>query len=74
MIQAALDDHVFSPRQRSVFLEVPDDAGGPAGAKPIDEMAVDIEAGIAHALRLEITLKQRARSAADIQYRRAFPN
>src|SRR5262249_33098369 len=74
MVEARLNYNVFSARQRSVFLEVPDDTGGAASANPVDKMLVDIEANIAHALCPEITVKQRARSAADIRYRGAFSN
>src|SRR5262249_18234566 len=74
MVEAALNGHVFSARQRSVFLEVPYDTASSVGAKPVGEMPVDIQAGIMHTFCLEITMKQRARSATDIQYRGAFGN
>src|SRR5262249_10184324 len=74
MVEARLNYNVFSPWQRSVFLEIPYDTGAPASANPVDKMLVDIEASIAHALCPEITVKQRARSAADIRYRGAFSN
>src|SRR5262249_33016015 len=75
MVEARLNYNVFSVRQRSLFLlEIPYDTGGAASANPVDKMLVDIEASIAHALCSEITVKQRARSAADIRYRGAFSN
>ena len=68
MVQTALHNYVLSPRQGPGLVEVPYEAGGAPGGQPLHKIPVDIKAGIVHALCLKISMKQRARSAADVQH------